>query len=203
MSIDSYIEQSKPAIQHLFNGLHEYDSIRLPSIMDYIVDTGLVRMTKEENKEFLGIYEEHFSREFSRASLAGSILQIAYIGIKKYSPNPNISEECIGFGVNPGTTAASFCLGRSIKGIPEGLLIFAGRIQYNHWEEGEPNRSVAKNVFRQLVRVYYDNQFFDMAYVLDYPSPRPVSHYIVRLELGWNTYEDYESSIRLMLNKRK
>jgi len=201
MSVESYIEQSRPAVQHLFNGLNEYDSLRIPSISDYFDETGLLKMTKEKNEEFLKAYGQHFALEFSRASLAGSVLQIAYIGVKRNSQDPPIGPECSKFDVAPGTTAAAFCLGRNIKGIPEGLLIFAGRIQYNHWEEGEPDRSVAQKVFRELVHIYYNDQNFDMAYVLDYPSPRPVTHYIVRLELGWKTYDDYESSMRSMLAK--
>ena len=55
---------------------------------------------------------------------------------------------------------------------------------------------MARQVFRELVHAYSTNQHFDMAYVLDYPSPRPVSHYIVRLELGWKTYDDHVISMR-------
>ncbi|MCK4436113.1 hypothetical protein KAU87_04805, partial [Candidatus Bathyarchaeota archaeon] len=80
-----------------------------------------------------------------------------------------------------------------------GLLIYAGRIQYNHWEEGKPTNEVAKRIFDELVAAYYDNSHFDMVYVLDYPSPRPVSNYVLRLELGWRTYEDYESDMTSML----
>lgn len=199
MSAEGYLDQSEKAMQHLFEGLNEYDSIRLPSIINYVDETGLVKMTKEENEAFLQVYEEHFDLEFARASLAGSMLQVAYIGIKRHSPATSISQVCSNLNVKPGTTAAKFCLGKEIKGIPAGLLIYAGRIQYNHWEEGEPSNPVVRDVFRELVHAYSANQHFDMAYVLDYPGPRPVSHYIVRLELGWMTYDDYLANMKELL----
>ncbi len=40
---------------------------------------------------------------------------------------------------------------------------------------------------------------FDMAYELDYPGPRPVSHYIVQLELKWRIYDDYINDMRSLV----
>ncbi len=53
MSAESYLAQSEQAIRHLFDGLNAYDSIRLPSIIDFVDETGLVKMTKAENEAFL------------------------------------------------------------------------------------------------------------------------------------------------------
>ena len=83
--------------------------------------------------------------------------------------------------------------------VPIGLLIYSGRIQYNHWEEGEPGNKVTRNVFRHLLDAYYENPMFDLAYELEYPSTRPVSHYIVRIELNWKTYNHYLEDMRTML----
>jgi len=138
MDVQRYLDQSEKAARHLFEGLNEYDAMRLPSIMDFVDETGLVRMTKEENEGFLQTYGEYFALEFARASLAGSLLQVAYFGVNRYSTATPVSQRYSKFNVKAGTPAARFCLGREIKGIPEGLLIYAGRIQYNHWEEGEP-----------------------------------------------------------------
>lgn len=110
-----------------------------------------------------------------------------------------VSPRCSELGVKDASAGATFCIGRDIKGIPEGLLIYAGRIQYNHWEEGEPSNPVALQVFNELVHAYYNNQSFDMVYVLNYPKHRPVSHYIIKLELGWHTPNDYIASMESML----
>jgi hypothetical protein len=200
MAAQSYLDSTRPAVRHLFDGFNAYDSIRLPSILDYVDKMGMVKMTKAENEAFLEAYQRSFDLEYARAVLAGSILQVAYLALKKYSPSPSDTSFCSKFGILTGSIAEKLCLGRRVHGIPIGLLIYAGRVQYNHWEDGEPSDVVAKAVFRELVRAYYDNTNFDMAFELGYPIPRPVSHYIVRLELGWRTYEYYESDMRSLLN---
>jgi len=194
-----FLFDTEPAVSHLFDGLATYDSNRPPSILRYVDETGLVKMSKEENQTFLEAHESFFALEFARATLAGSILQVAYLGLKQFSPAGGLDAKCAKFGVAQGTTAQKLCIGREVHGIPIGLLIYAGRIQYNHWEDGQPSGAVAKKVFRELVLAYYDDMNFDMAYELTYPSPRPVSHYIVRLELGWHIYSEYASDMRSML----
>jgi hypothetical protein len=199
MAAQDYLADTKPAVSHLFEGLNAYDSIKLPSILQYIENTGLVKMTKGENEAFLKAYEQSFDLEYARAVLSGSILQVAYMALKTYSPDPSDTSTYSKFGVPNGSKVGKFCLGRQVHGIPIGLLIYAGRVQYNHWEDMKFNE-VVKFVFNELVRAYYDNTNFDMAYELGYPAPRPVSHYIVRLELGWRTYEYYESDMHSLLN---
>jgi hypothetical protein len=199
MPAQDYLNNTGVAVCYFIDGLHSYDSVRAPSIMPFIDETGMVKMTKTENEAFLDAYAKFFDLEFARATLAGSLLQVAYNCLKQYSPGFEDADLCTKFSVKGGTPAEKFCLGRQVHGIPIGLLIYAGRIQYNHWEDGLPDNPVAKAVFQELVRAYYDDTSFDMAYELDYPSPRPVSHYIVQLELNWHTYDDYISDMRLLL----
>ncbi|MBI3373739.1 MAG: hypothetical protein HY017_18605 [Betaproteobacteria bacterium] len=148
-------------------------------------------MAKKENEAFLKAYDAHFGLEFSRAALSGSILQIAYMGIKRFGQLTISSARCQELNVKASTPGSVFCVGRLVRNIPIGLLIYAGRIQYNHWEEGEPSNLIARQVFRELAISYSDDQDFDLGYVLDYLAPRPVSHYIVNLELGWRSYQTY------------
>ena len=203
MAAQDYLNNTEPAMRHLFDGLNSYDSMRLPSIRQYIDETGMVRMTKAENKAFLESHERFFDLEFARATLAGSILQVAYNCLKQYSPGPDDSVLCSKFSIKSDTIAEKLCLGRQIHGIPIGLLIYAGRVQYNHWEDGQPSNTVAQAVFNELIMAHYNDMSFDMAYVLDYPAPRPIAHYIVRLELKWRTYNDYISDMRLLLGLNK
>ena len=199
MILHPYLEDTRPAARHLFEGIAAYYSRRLPSILQYRDEDGVIRMAKHENEAFLRAYEAHFALEMARATLAGSILQIAYAGLKQYSKPPSISPRCSELMVRPGTQASSFCVGRLVRNIPIGLLIYAGRIQYNHWEEGELENPIARQVFRELVISYHGDPHFDLGYVLDYPVPRPVSHNIIRLELGWRTYDDYVRDMTQLL----
>ncbi len=199
MNAQEYMNSTGPAVQHLFDGLNAYDSTNLPSISQYVDDTGLVKMTKEENEFFLKAYEDSFALEFARATLAGSILQVAYLGLKLHSPGPEDVAICAKFNIQRNSSLEGFCRGRQVHGIPIGLLIYAGRVQYNHWEEGEPRNVVAKTVFDELVWAYYEDTTFDLAYQLGYPSTRPVTHYLLRLELRWRNYNDYLSDLKNLL----
>jgi hypothetical protein len=199
MSAIDYLETTEPAIKHFFDGLNGYDAMKPPSIAQYLDKSGLVRMSKSESEIFGQKYEDFFALEYARAILAGSILQVANTAIKMYSPGGQVTEQCRSLGISENSPLANMCVGREVHNIPIGLLIYAGRIQYNHWEEGEPNNIVAKNVFRHLISVYYDNMAFDLAYELNYPQTRPVSHYIVRLELNWKSFDYYSKDMRSIL----
>ncbi len=200
MTAQAYLNSTEPALQHLFDGLNAYDSTKLPSISQYVDENGLFKMKKEENESFLRAYEDSFALEFARSTLAGSILQVAYLCLKQYSPSPEDSSICDKFNIQRNSSIEKFCRGRQVRGIPIGLLIYAGRVQYNHWEDGEPSGVVAKTVFRELLSAYRDDHTFDLAYDLNYPSTRPVSHYIVRLELRWRTYNNYLSDMKNLLS---
>jgi hypothetical protein len=199
LTLHPYLKDTEPAVQHLFQGLGDYYSDRLPSILQYRDETGVIRMTREKNEEFLNAYKAHFALETARAALAGSILQIAYSGLKQYPSKKTVNPEFSDLGVKSVVPHRAFCVGRLVRNLPIGLLIYAGRIQYNHWEEGEPTNPVARQVFRELVISYSDDPGFDLGYVLDYPAPRPVSHYIVRLELAWRSYDAYLQDMTQLL----
>jgi hypothetical protein len=201
MAVQDYLDDTEVAVRHLFKGLDSYDSMRGPSIWQYIDKTGQVRMTKAENEAFLAAHIRSFDLEFARATLAGSLLQVAYNCLKQYSPGPNDTSVCEKFRASIGTDAAKCCIGRQVHGIPIGLLIYSGRIQYNHWEDGQPKNAVAKTVFHELLMAYYDDLSFDLAYELDFPAPRPVAHYIVLFELKWRSYNDYISDMHSLLSQ--
>lgn len=199
MSAETYLDDTEPAVRHLFKGLDLYDNIRPPSIMQYVDDTGEVKMSKKETDDLVQASQESFAVEFSRATLAGAILQVAYVGLKEFSKNQTISPQCLAFGVKPNTNAEKCSIGRTVHDIPVGLLIYSARIQYNHWEEGEPTNKVAKNVFRHLESIYINNLILDMVYDLEHPRKEPVSNYIVRNELKWRAYNNYLEEMKAML----
>lgn len=199
MSAEGHLDAIEPAARHMFAALAEYDSMPLPDIFDYVGDYGIVRMTPAENQEFMRQVTEFMDLDHARAITAGSILQVAYSAIRRYSKNKSLPQVAIDVGVTKGHVAEPFCIGRIMHDLPIGLLIYAGRIQYNHWQEGEPWNQVAKEVLRRLYYVHSQNPLFDLAYDLEYPAPRPISHYIVRLELGWDGIEAFDADFRQML----
>jgi hypothetical protein len=196
-SIEEYLKDTEPAIRHLFGGLSSYDLMRPPSILPYIDKTGHVKMSKQEADGFVQAHLDSFAFDTSRAILAGSILQIAYMAIRLYSKKGKANIKYQQFGITENNS--NLFVGREVHGIPLGLLIYAGRIQYSHWDEGEPDNKLASKVFAHLRSIYYDDLLSDMVYELDYPGHSPKSHYILRGELRWKDIDDYLKDMREML----
>jgi hypothetical protein len=116
-----------------------------------------------------------------------------------FSSNHTITPQCQAFGVKTGVKAIKFCIGRTVHDIPIGLLIYAGRIQYNHWEDRKGLDKVPKNVFRHLLNANINNLILKMVYDLELPDKSPISHYIVRIELKWRDYHNYLEDMKAML----
>lgn len=195
-----YLNTTEPAVRHMFLGLDAYTKATPPpSLAKYMDEDGVIWMSREDAKRYMGDYIDSLALEFAKATLCGSIVQVAYTGISQYSVNTAIPGSCKRLGVKKKSRSAKFCIGREIHGIPMGLFIYAARIQYNHWEEGEPSNSIARNVFRHLYSAHSSDPLFDMAYDLEYPVPRPVTHYVVQVEFRWKKYEDYLEDIKVLL----
>jgi hypothetical protein len=199
ITLQTYFEETEQAVRHLFSGMDYYDSIKPPAIAQYADETGTIKMSKEEAESLMRISQESMALMFSRATLAGSILQVAFLCIKLFSNNDLIPCKYESFRIKPGSTSIRFCVGREVNNIPIGLLIYSGRIQYNHWDEGVLTNEVAMNIFNQLYISYLENPILDLIYDLDFPEPEPKSHYIVRHELKWKSYTDYIHDMQSML----
>jgi len=191
------LQNTEPTIRHLFDGLSVNNAMRPPSILPFIDETGPVKMSKQEADDFVQAHLDSFAFDTSRAILAGSILQIAYMAIRLYSTKGEVHTKYQEFGITEKNS--SLFIGREVHGIPLGLLIYAGRIQYSHWDEGEPDNKLASRLFGHLRTIYYNDPLADMVYELDYPGHSPKSYYILRGELRWKTSADYFRDMREML----
>lgn len=198
-NIGEYLKNMDPAVQAQFDTLDQYYALTNPPPL--ITDeTGLVQWT-DENKEWFERIKEIGTLDYAKAMLCGGIAQVAYVAIKEYSQNNSIdADDSKDFSISPKANVVKFCIGRRVHGIPLGLLVYAARIQYNHWEDGTPENPVAKAVFRKLYEHNRTNPMFDLAYMLNWPIHRPVTHYVIRGEMGWRSYDHYINDIREMLN---
>lgn len=198
--LDSYFGDTEPAVRHMFAALQEYDAQTVPpSLGRYADQRGVVTMSRDQGLDYMKELSCSLALDFAKATLCGSIAQVAYVALKQYSRNEDVDSACAALGVLQASSATKFCVGRRIHGIPLGLLVYAARVQYNHWEEGTPTSAVPKAVLEALYRHYSNDLTFDMAYVLDWPSPRPVAHYILRHELRWMSYGSYVNDLRQAL----
>ncbi|MGB2585692.1 MAG: hypothetical protein WBC72_06065 [Pseudolabrys sp.] len=75
-------------------------------------------------------------------------------------------------------------------GIPAGLIIFAGRNQYNHWDE-DWSHPTTKEIFDALSRAFWNIPSSDLAFDLSNPTIPIYAHEILVTALGWDSYEKY------------
>ena len=196
--LQEYFIRTESAVRPQFTLLHTFnEETRAPPIRTD--ETGLVINSREEMTEYVERVQRNRNHHFSKAVVCGTILQVAYVAIKQYSRNQIESGEFEEFGVTPNSNAAKFCIGRLVHGIPLGLLVFAGRNQFNHWEDGDPTNPVTNAVFDKLYLHHWNNPLADLVYLLDWPWFRPVTHFVMWDEMGWRSFEIYLDDMRGML----
>jgi hypothetical protein len=182
----------------MFMGLQLYRHLTpRPSLEQYRQDDGGIRINRDQAQHYLKDEIDAMSLDIAKSTLSGAIIQVAYSGISQHSTETKIPKE---LHIATDRRKAKFCIGRDVHGLPLGLVIYAARIQYNHWEEGMPKNQTAKYVFTHLASVRMNDPWHDLVYELDWPVTRPVTHHILELELQWHKYEDYLSDMKQMLH---
>ena len=142
--------------------------------------------------------EEYFGASLSEATLCGSVLHVAFMGILLFSKNGTVPAHSSKL-VNPeNSKAVRFCVGRLMHGIPIGLIVYAGRNQFNHWDD-ESFDYPTTQVFSALLHAYCENTLFDMAYELQYPARTIKANHLMLNELKWRTYGQYIADMRALI----
>ncbi|MDP2170622.1 MAG: hypothetical protein Q8J96_09390 [Rhodocyclaceae bacterium] len=131
-----------PAAEGLFRLLNGYGWQKMQAFVD---------LTKSKTIQESAQHKEEFSStDVAREVIAGSILQIAYFAIEGHAVRRGKSLNAVHFETeinrlireNPNTRRKKgstfslpdkFCVGRDIGHLPLGIVVFAGRNQYNHF----------------------------------------------------------------------
>ena len=147
--------------------------------------------------------EEYRSQFFSMHVVSGSILHIACKAIELFSGSSDLDSkyQFLLSGCKPGLAkqAGKFGLGREIRGVPLGLVILAGRNQYNHIEAGANLNALNKNIFEALAKGHdYGQDILDPAFELDNAGLVSYSSNI-RGVIGWDSYESYIADMNQLL----
>lgn len=217
MDPERYLQETEHAVKHLFKGLEFYagilKSINPPIFVATVPLNNDEESTPETRKEWWTRHvkqiklswareREYLGYTVSQASLCGSILQIASMGLQEFSRNVSIPESCREIVEK---TKAKYCIGRTIRGSPIGLIIYAGRIQYNHWNESVTNKSLinktAQKVFDKIATIEECPGIKDPAFDLRNDALDMYTHNILAL-LGWRSYETYLKDMRALLLQR-
>lgn len=212
MTYEQYLNRTEYAVKQLFDSLSHYQDLISESISPIITAEELDLEQGFESEELSQSFNDFFDKnpeikkqqELSRskfreymnknpahAIICGSILQVAHMGISKFS---NYKGQCV---VPVKNKSCKFCIGRLIKGVPIGLVIYAGRNQYNHWDESP--HELTKGVFNILATSNNTTDYKDPAFNIDLANIDVYSHNILSL-LGWNSYNDYKNDMLTISN---
>lgn len=207
-----YLDKTRSAAAKLFEGIDTYLSLLrqhsttfvtsytsqedLQSQYDawYKANRANIKTELEAQKQYLG-------ESFAQATLCGSILQLAAKAIECYSKNTEIPKDWESL-IKPGTKPVPFCTGKLVRGVPLGLVIYAGRNQHVHFEDQtlrEPN----VEVFRRLAMNHgygrvSTEPVVDPAFHLGTESIDSFANNITAL-IGWRSVEAYEADMRTLL----
>ena len=187
-----YLVDTASAVRYLFEGIDRYEGL-----VRGLIPPSQAQTTKQVSR-YMAAAETYAGCEFSEATLSGAVLHVAYMGLYLCSQNDVIPGDCAALVRPENKKAVRFCRGRRIHGIPLGLLVYAGRNQYCHWDD-EGFDFPTSQVFNALVAAHYDDPAFDLAYELNWPSRTIKAHHVVLNELRWSSYEAYESDMRSAL----
>lgn len=185
----SYLVSTEPATEGLFKLLNKYGWQKMRSIVDIV---------NSKTRDALGAAKADYSSvDVARDVISGSILQIAYVAIKQYAPRRQKPESVLDFEAKinkmiadaPSARCKSFslppdfCVGRYLVELPIGLVIYAARNQYNHFDK--KRLSVANEViFDYLNLIWPEPVKNDLSFNLRNQNYRFYS-YAALCALGW------------------
>jgi len=207
-----YLEKTESAMRKLFEGIDSYLAPLRRSRSAFessTADDEKRRVERDtwfrQNKSAIAAsfanQREFVAESFAQAVLCGAILQVATKAIEMYSVNSIVPLE---WGETKGMSkknVVKFCYGRPVRGIPLGLVVYAGRNQHTHFQDEKGLHEPSKTDFERLAtrkndghEVGYRDPAFDLA------NDRLVSFASNITELlGWQSYEAYNQDIRSML----
>jgi hypothetical protein len=200
MNAREYLNLTEHTVRHFYAGLESCWQIYEHALQHWDVSRIGKPLTEEEMeraRKFVEQAGEYFYLKFSEGTLAGAITQVAATGIRLFSSNKVIPDDCIDIVPPAAKSVIPFCVGKRKFGLPIGLIIYAARNQYAHWEE-DPHQ-VTTNVFRQLVIAFWDNPLYDLAYDLGNPTIDIYANEILLGGLNWTTYEKYRTEMEELL----
>lgn len=199
---EEYLLQTEHAVRHLYAGLAscwDYYQKALEHWDMSKIDQPKTPENMAALNRYLELAKKYFDLKFSEGAFAGSILQIAAMGIRYFSRNESIPESCRGIVPAEAKQAIPFCIGRELYGLPIGLIIYAARNQYNHWDDEYPHKITA-DVFAVLSRSFEEDIFNDLAFSLSNPSITVYANEVLLIALSWTTYEKYLLEMKALLS---
>jgi len=196
MEARAYLDRTEHAVRHFYAGLDSCWQVYEQALEHWDmsrIGKPLTDQEMERARKFTEQAGQYFYLKFSEGTLAGAIVQVAATGIRLFSTNDTIPEDCSEYVPESAKSIAAYCIGKRMYGLPTGLILYAARNQYAHWEE-DPHK-VTANVFRQLSFAFRDNLTYDLAFEIGNPSINIYANEILLGGLNWTTYERYRQEM--------
>lgn len=208
INASEYFKQTKPVAVLYFKTLTNYrkklDKLhpikwqKQPNKVNGITMASVAN-SEDEISQNNKLYKNYEKYNYSENILCGSILQIAFTAIEMFSNN---SDYPIKYNdiFKSEHKAIKFCIGREIAKTNIGLIIYAGRNQFVHWQDDYVN-NMTKRIFEGIEIEYYNNPTMDLAYSLSNPMIRIHAKYIVLHLLKWKSYSNYINDMNQIIKE--
>jgi hypothetical protein len=189
------ISDYEPALEGLFDILLQYNNFKIRTLVDIF--------NSKSAEELLKNQENCRSKDHARDVVSGAILQIAYMlteefGLSGFKSSGALHFESeinrmIGECENPRHKSGKplelpirFCLGREIGDLPMGIVIYAARNQYVHWQD-ERLSVLNEVVFNHLNSIWPE---LPNDHSFDIYGKRRIYAYTVVWALGWTDSDE-------------
>ena len=205
--INEYVKKTESAVLNLFDGIDSYSAILREALIPVFSSAFKDETSYREKAEIwydqneISIAESlqsqrQFAAEiFALSTLCGALLQIAFMAFQLFSKNQNVPKEFKHL-IKTGNKRSSFCIGRLVRKVPLGLVVYAGRNQHNHMDDKtlrEPNLTIFK-ILSENIELKSNKDLIDPAFDLKNTNILSFSANITAI-LGWRQYEFYKADL--------
>ena len=208
-SAHDYITKTESAVRKLFDEIDTYlQVLRASPVPIFVTSTPLgtefdaefeawAAKHKAQNDAAAEARRHFLAESFALDTLCGALLQVAEKALECYSTNTSIPSSLTAV-VKQGK--AKFCVGRLVRGVPLGLVVYAARNQHTHFNDGSLHEPSA-TVFERLTTAHEHaatSPFRDQAFDLNNPGIISYAANVTAL-LGWRDYHTYCADLRTTL----
>ena len=199
-----YFERTSHVVRHLYLGIASCHQVWEEATAFWTPGGSQVPKTEKERVElytFLTKGVQYFSGKLSEGILCGAILQVAASAILGFSRKRTLPKSCreLFKGIRPREKQLKFCIGKRRHGVLEGLIIYAGRNQYAHWEEEELRDELNVRVFEKLNASFRQKSSKDLPFDLSNPTMQIYADFLLLGVLKWKTYGEYLKGMRELI----
>lgn len=224
---EEYLNQTRYALSNLFKIIDEFNATirnKTPPVAIFSGNRGSIDSLYKEWEEDPSIVKKRNAahklqsdfdaKKFSYEVACGAVLQIAYQAIVLYGTPTELDNNYLTLliGVKRiNDKVKRFFNGREVRGVPLGLVIYAGRNQYNHLDESNKLNRLNTNIFERLskenelkltecqVEVFGSERVIRPIFKLNLQHTNYSSNIINAL--GWSSLRNYEDDLRQLITK--